>query len=1112
MSVIVSNVNNVFYPKNVTDFKYALGRIATVGQGEIVLAPITYSFTSANQTLFTLTGTINAAVPGAQSLVGTGTLFLTQLSVGDLLVVDDGGGFFQTVRVSNIVDNNNIDLDNSLLITLPGGTTANRIDDAMIVPSNCRITGSNGTLITTNSTYTVDLLITNGDGITIDNVSMDAGPGAQSCIGVYNSGDITIQNCSLSIGLIGCVYGVIMSNSLISSNMMLAGGFMSVYLGGVSTDINVKGNTMNGGGSSVLAETTSKLTIEGNSMLNTDGITITNCPDFIISGNTISGGTNGIFVSSINGTVNNNSFVDLAAGIDISENNVVVSNNVFNGIINRCINISAAVKCNIIGNDFLNGNASLSTINTTTTATEVMITNNLFNTVSDSASLLTFTGAASVNFNDNKINCPTATTLFTTGSSSIVNIVGNKINSSFTSGFTTGVSANIVVSNNNIISSFTTSGSISVGNSASINFSDNIITSSFGIPISSGTAASCIFADNIITSSFTSASASSIGGSSTRFTFNGNKFSGSFTTPITLSSSGELFLSNNNILNSFTGIITFASSAVWRLVENIITTSFTGANVFSSVAGLSVTMQKNRITSSFTSTVISGNTSSVFIYKDNYFTGTFSSMRLSSQSGAGGDILIVDGNTFSSFSSGILILFASLTGTCEFTNNTIYNHTSTGTLAVYGFNDTSVINLIVSNNTINISNGSLFTQFSGGGTVNFDNNQIYNASALGLVSLLNIVAASAFTVSNNVLQTAGYLVNVNIGSGGHVDIIDNTIKTSATNAIRIDNSTTTYFRINNNKIITVTSGYGILLVLGMAVYTEIMGNHIESASSGPISASSSFIKYLNNYTPTAVSSPGVIDPYSSNISLNPGGGGTVTIASMPLYSKGWRITITTNAAGTVTVSPTNKYGTRNEVMSVSSTSLTLEWNGNLWFRYYDTNTALTVANRLNNQSEMIRFTQEFASGTNGGSASSGYNARNLNTTNTTSGVTWATTVTLGGVTGVTIDGANFPGIYLLDGYATCFSTNGHNVSIWEWNGVSWGTFICTGSAQFSNNASPFIVSSSIFSCGLDITSSRSFSIYSYCQTARATNGLGLAITTGLNEVYVLMKVVQLARY
>lgn len=1110
MSVIVSNVNNVFYPKNVTDFKYALGRIATVGQGEIVLAPITYSFTSANQTLFTLTGTINAAVPGAQSLIGTGTLFLTQLSVGDLLVVDDGGGFFQTVRVSNIVDNNNIDLDNSLLITLPGGTTANRIDDAMIVPPNCRITGSNGTLITTNSTYTVDLLITNGDGITIDNVSMDAGPGAQSCIGVYNSGDITIQNCSLSIGLIGCVYGVIMNNSLISSNTMLAGGFMSVYLGGVSTNINVKGNTMNGGGSSVLAETTSKLTIEGNSMLNTDGITITNCPDFIISGNTISGGTNGIFVSSINGTVNNNNFVDLAAGIDISENNVVVSNNVFNGIVNRCINISAAVKCNIIGNDFINGNASLSTINTTTTATEVMITNNLFNTVSDSASLLTFTGAASVNFNDNKINCPTATTLFTAGSSSIVNIVGNKINSSFTSGFTTGVSANVVVSNNNIISSFTTSGSISVGNSASINFSDNIITSSFGIPISSGTAASCIFADNIITSSFTSASASSIGGSSTRFTFNGNKFSGSFTTPITFSSSGELFLSNNNILNSFTGIITFASSAVWRLVENIITTSFTGTNVFG-VATLSVTMQKNRITSSFTGTNITTNTGSTIIYKDNFFTGTFSSFTMGTQSGAGGDTLIIDGNTFQNISINFIVNFTALTGTCEFTNNTIYNHTGGAGSVLVGFSNTSVINFNASNNSIYSSIGSTFIRFTGGGLVNIDNNQVNSSSSLGFVTLNDIAAAATIIISNNTLQTVGYLVSVNIANASHVDIIDNTIRTSAVDAIRIDNSTTAFYRINNNKIITVTSGYGILLVLGMAVYTEIMGNHIESASSGPISALSSFIKYLNNYTPTAVSSPGVIDPYSSNISLNPGGGGTVTIASMPLYSKGWRITITTNAAGTATISPTNKYGTRNEVMNVSSTSLTLEWNGNLWFRYYDTNTSLSIDNRMNNQTEWMAIAESYSSGTNAGTGTAGFNNRLFNTTFGPT-VVWGASTTILGRVGINVLGSSYPGLYLIHGIAPTAGLLSRTIIYSSVGGGAWSSYWQGTNANSALISSIWTQTTSVAEVAVELTSDMAFTLTSYVSGTNSGDGLGMAVSNGSVEVYAQLRITQIARF
>ena len=161
------------------------------------------------------------------------------------------------------------------------------------------------------------------------------------------------------------------------------------------------------------------------------------------------------------------------------------------------------------------------------------------------------------------------------------------------------------------------------------------------------------------------------------------------------------------------------------------------------------------------------------------------------------------------------------------------------------------------------------------------------------------------------------------------------------------------------------------------------------------------------------------------------------------------------------------------------------------------NTAPVVAAVNNtispNFNKLAYLSDQKASGTNGGSSSSGINTRVLNTISDPSSL----------ISSFSANQFILPaGTYRMSAEAPASSSLQHRIRL---RNISDSTTTLLGTSGYCPTAVSANTVSSIRGV-FTITSSKTFELQHYFNTAQATNGLGIAATSGENEVYTMIEI------
>lgn len=135
-----------------------------------------------------------------------------------------------------------------------------------------------------------------------------------------------------------------------------------------------------------------------------------------------------------------------------------------------------------------------------------------------------------------------------------------------------------------------------------------------------------------------------------------------------------------------------------------------------------------------------------------------------------------------------------------------------------------------------------------------------------------------------------------------------------------------------------------------------------------------------------------------------------------------------------------------------------------------------------------------ASGTNGGTFTSGaMQTRTLNTIVDRSGF----------VTSLTSNQITLPaGEYYIEGSASAFNVNNHKAQIYN---VTGAAVLVSGTSETSTTIS----SRSLLSGSFVLSTASAISLQHQCSTTAATNGFGVAVSLGGNEVYSILKITKI---
>ncbi len=171
-------------------------------------------------------------------------------------------------------------------------------------------------------------------------------------------------------------------------------------------------------------------------------------------------------------------------------------------------------------------------------------------------------------------------------------------------------------------------------------------------------------------------------------------------------------------------------------------------------------------------------------------------------------------------------------------------------------------------------------------------------------------------------------------------------------------------------------------------------------------------------------------------------------------------------------------------------------------------------NFYNENYVITRVRESKSNGTNGGTATAGISTRLLNTLSDS----WGGNETTPSPGGITLDiptGALlFPqGRYMIWATASAYRVGSHQIALEVGTDINtWTNYLTVGTSEISPNATNSLLSRSSLCTTFNITSTSSLRIRHYFQLSRNTDGLGVAVGGGFNEIYAELFIIKYSQF